>query len=495
MDFCEVRCFLTRSPALNGTVWALAPTRPMGVDQLAAAAAARIRDRFLSESVVLCTFDKAELAGSRLLGKEPQAAAQDLTGTGHWRCDRARLQPKKESGAAGLALRPEATAETTRFYREQQLGAHNKAARPGFVPPRKLPFSCWTAELQAVAALGRKWQEDLLGVDAKSEKRKSDLPLHLPLFEGELQLHVLVRKAACDTCAAGWYHVEWPFVLPSDQVRDAPSGFFGHVCYQSDKRTLSHVGCVLTPEMRLKRLEHVGAFAMLLASVSLEVQSTGRMIAQHLPPHAASLVSLLPPPADGYELVDGAFAFKFPKEKGAYDANGGCWSQAVSYKRRAPGGPERLTVSQRVFRTKQGAEQYLRDPDAHALVEGLPKLGPLGVATAFGWDRILEFPQLPISDEFQPDDQVKEAPCLFLCAVWARDCVVCKLLGYFRQRPQGGGLPVLEALVGETDAWTRQRSGWLDQALTKFTPKVLETSAHSPPNATQTPLAVYEAFA
>jgi hypothetical protein len=146
-----------------------------------------------------------------------------------------------------------------------------------------------------------------------------------------------------------------------------------------------------------------------------------------------------------------------------------------------------LQISQRVFRTVDGAEMFYSvnsQPGRPFLLDGLPYLSTIEVRDAqlFGWEKVLEFQKVQIDDVFDSDVMRTKKPCMVLCAFWRQENVVCKLMAYMLEEIDGIG--IMKKLVQLTSDWMEPRLPPVVANFKTYLPGVPNASIVNPPNAT-----------
>jgi hypothetical protein len=425
----------------------------------------------------------------------------------------------------------------------------------------------------------------------KDEPLEAPVPLKFPLDDGVAQLHLLLK----DETAEGdvWYHVDWPVLLPAAELPPANcfgppqqvTSYFGHCFYRAAGRSISHIGCVVTKAMPRYRVENLAAFAGMLGSLPRNMEESGleRMQAEmadalknqdfdrgakikaamrgrinadtvprHLPAKGAFLVNLMPPQellAPDHLATEFNGSYKFARSVPSYDVCGGIWMQWTRYMtQHIPGALpiDTLQIAQRVFRTVEGAQQYLdinSKPGRPMVLDGLPYLGTHQIrfkdfvhdqssdwvteldrwkreyhraktreqrdrandatervtgmdidgdgmiggvdhidVQLYGWEKVLEFQKVQVDNVFDSDVIKANKPCMLLCAFWRQENVICKLMTYILEEIDG--IDHIMVLVRKISTWMLPRLTPVVENFKNYRPGEPNASIRSPPNAT-----------
>jgi len=152
-------------------------------------------------------------------------------------------------------------------------------------------------------------------------------------------------------------------------------------------------------------------------------------------------VNLMPPQellCPDHLATEFTASYKLPRSVPTYDKAGGIFTAWTRYQTQHIVGAlqiDTLQISQRLFRTVEGAEQFYTvntQPGRPFLLDGLPYLGTIDAQKAmlFGWEKVLEFQKVQVDDVFDSDLLRAKQPCMLLCAFWRQANVICKLMAY-----------------------------------------------------------------
>jgi hypothetical protein len=249
------------------------------------------------------------------------------------------------------------------------------------------------------------------------------------------------------------------------------------------------------------RVENIAAFAGMLGSLprggktslSFSERLNADSVPRHIPAKGAYLVNLMPPQellCPDHLQTEFTASYKLPRSVPTYDNAGGIFTQWTRYQTQHIVGAlpiDTLQISQRVFRTVDGAENFHdvnTAPGRPFFLDGLPYLCTVDERDAmlFGWEKVLEFQKVQIDDQFDSDIIKTKEPCMLLCAVWRQENVICRIMAYILEEVDG--IALVKDLVRKVSAWTEPRLAPVVSNFKTYRPGEPNASLVRPPNAT-----------